>query len=131
MVNWTLTNVETSETVELPINPESASLSYKAVVESLELPGDSPFVFALAKEAPTLRVTGLLYVAGQNKEYLWTNYVSKIRDMVMKVVRLSNAGSGYDGDWVLVDFSVDEQGGVPDQLRYTMEFIQGSEMITF
>ncbi|MGQ9642008.1 MAG: hypothetical protein ACUVUF_07800 [Candidatus Bathycorpusculaceae bacterium] len=127
-MTWTLTRGST--VVTLPMNPESASVSNPAVVEYVEIPGDQPFIFALGKEAKTLRISGQFYDPTKTRNDLMTSYVNPIEGFVMKVVTISNAGAGYDGDWILTEFSWEEEAGVVNKIKYTMQFIKGSEMIT-
>jgi hypothetical protein len=119
-------------TVTLPNNPTRAEIRNKAIIESLELPGDIPFLLGLGKEGQTLTIEGTLQAANQASAslYIESNYIFPLTSGVFQCVQVNADDNRYNGQYVLSEFTWSEEAGAPGVYRYSMEFIKGSEMMS-
>lgn len=125
MGDWVLTP-EGQSSITLPTNPITVTDENTAEPLILELPGELPFVLSFGKGARKLDLRGWLYVPGQSASYIETNYLNPLRTAIHKKVTISAPDSRYDGDWILVQFTYEEVGGIVAAFQYSMRFIMGS-----
>jgi hypothetical protein len=58
-----------------------------------------------------------------------STYITPLKNAVHKQVTLDGAGSRYDGDYIMEEFSYEERAGEVLVFHYTIRLVQGSEYI--
>jgi hypothetical protein len=121
-------NHATLPDVTLPLLPYLCRETGPAELQNKPYPGDDPIIFSIGGKGPKLVVEGYIYVAGQTKAQLKTNYIDKLRNLRCQKITLDTPDDMYDGDWIMEDFQFDEYYQHPAGFKYKMLFIKGSIM---
>lgn len=121
MSDWTIGGIN------LPHNPARARMSHTAVEEESPLPGALPLLISVGRKSDKLSIEGWLFVEGQDKAYLETNFIDTLEAKVKDEVTIAAPNSRYDGDWIFDKFDYEEgihRGNAA--FYYEMVFKKGS-----
>lgn len=117
--------------VTLPMIPYRAKESNPAELKTGTYPGTKPLIYSIGLKPLKLIVEGYIFVAGQTKAYLKTNYIDPLRAYRKTIVTISTPNSMYNGDYIMEDCEFTEAKEYPGAFHYKMLLTQGSEMAVF
>jgi hypothetical protein len=113
--------------ITLPLIPSRCSESNTASLKTNDLPGTLPLIVSIGLKPRKITVEGYIYVAGQNKSYLNTNYIVPLRALVRTLVAVTSPDGIYNGNYVLEDFTPDQTSDYPSAFKYKMTLTQGDD----
>lgn len=127
-MSWTISSGETS--ITLPSAPQSIIDENPTVESDFQVDGQQSVIVSEGLDVRTLTLKGYFYVAGQNKTYLDTNFVSPLLGLNRQVVTLTSPMSRYNGSWMLIVKSVEEKAeGNLQRYMYTLVLKQGASFV--
>jgi len=124
MSDWTI------DGINLPLNPITTRCAGTIVTEEGPLPGDLPLIVSIGKKAKKLTIEGWIWVSGQDKAYLETNYILPLDAKLHTEVTIAAPDTRYDGNWIMSKFESEE--GIHRSnvaFYYEMEFLKGSQHV--
>ena len=121
-MSWTIGSIT------LPVAPYKTELRNSGDIQTARLPGGLPIVLAIGKKGRILRLDGHLYRKGWSKDSIDTTYITPLEDDVGTIVAVTAPGSRYDGNWVLNEFTYQENKGDVWSYDYRIELLQGVDM---
>ena len=123
-MSWTISAGQTQ--VTLPVAPNIVTDENPVVETDFQVEGQQSVVISEGLDARVLTLKGSLWVSGQNKAYLDSNFVLPLLGLNRQVVILTCPTIRYNGSWMLQVKSVEEKAeGQLQRYTYNLVLKQG------
>jgi hypothetical protein len=127
-MSWIISSGSTS--VTFPVAPSNITDENPIVETDFQVDGQQSVVVSEGLDVRALTLKGFFYVAGQNKTYLDTTFVSPLLSLNRQVVTLTCPTSRYNGSWLLnVKMLEEKPEGQLQRYSYTLVLKQGAAFL--